>query len=103
MTKPADYHLPASISFGRLPTSAAPPARCLRGLAPVRAGPGPFLPEAAMALVLAVALLIVEADMPRRKSPAPKPDQATDALLQTLNPHAAGIDVGSAEHWVCVP
>jgi transposase len=50
-----------------------------------------------------VALLIVEADMPRRKSPAPKVDQATAALLQTLNPHAAGIDLSDDEHWVCVP
>src|SRR4029453_13105495 len=25
------------------------------------------------------------------------------ALLQTLNPHAAGIDVGATELWVCVP
>ena len=56
-----------------------------------------------MALVLAVALLILEADMPRRKSPVPKPDPATDALLQTLNPHAAGIDLSDDEHWVCVP
>jgi transposase len=56
-----------------------------------------------MALVLAVALLIVEADVPRRKSSSPKPDPATAALLQTLNPHAAGIDLSSDEHWVCVP
>jgi transposase len=25
------------------------------------------------------------------------------AKLPTINPHAAGIDVGSVEHWVCVP
>ena len=56
-----------------------------------------------MALVLAVALLIVEADMPRRKSPAPQADPAAAALLQTLNPHAAGIDLSDDEHWVCVP
>jgi hypothetical protein len=31
------------------------------------------------------------------------PDPATAALLQTLNPHAAGIDVGATELWVCVP
>lgn len=56
-----------------------------------------------MALVLAVALLIVETDMPRRKSPAPQADPTRDALLQTLNPHAAGIDLSDDEHWVCVP
>ena len=56
-----------------------------------------------MALVLAVALFIVEADMPSRKSTTPKPDSSTAALLKTLNPHAAGIDLGSDEHWVCVP
>jgi transposase len=55
-----------------------------------------------MALVLAVlALLIVEDAMPRRK--IPQPDPAAHALLQTLHPHAAGIDVGAAELWVCVP
>ena len=41
--------------------------------------------------------------MPRRKSPSLPPDPATAALLQTLNPHAAGIDVGATELWVCVP
>lgn len=58
-----------------------------------------------MALVLAVAcsLLIVEADMPRRKPPATKTDRAAEALLATLHPHAAGIDLGADEHWVCVP
>ncbi len=61
-----------------------------------------------MALVLAVALLIVEADVPRRKSPPTKPrpalaDPATRTLVQTLNPHAAGIDLGTREHWVAVP
>src|SRR5262245_33112755 len=56
-----------------------------------------------MAPVLAVALslLIVEADVPRRKSL--KPDPAAYALLKTLNPHAAGIDVGAREMWACVP
>ena len=56
-----------------------------------------------MALVLAVALLIVEVDMAHRKSPIRKTDRATEALMKTLNLHAAGIDIGSAEHWVCVP
>jgi transposase len=62
-----------------------------------------------MALVLAVALslLIVEADMPIRKpsvvSPIATADRSLRTLLNTLHPHAAGIDVGSAEHLVCVP
>jgi transposase len=55
-----------------------------------------------MALVRTVlALLIVEDAMPRRKTPTS--DAATRALLQTLHPHAAGIDIGAAEIWVCVP
>jgi transposase len=41
--------------------------------------------------------------MPRRKSPSAPPDPATAALLQTLNPHAAGIDIGATELGVCVP
>lgn len=41
--------------------------------------------------------------MARRKPVASQPDPATAALLQTLNPHAAGIDVGATELWVCVP
>jgi transposase len=41
--------------------------------------------------------------MPRRKSPSLPSDPATTALLQTLNPHAAGIDVGATDLWVCVP
>jgi transposase len=58
-----------------------------------------------MTLVLAVtlSLLIVEADMPRRKTPPASTDSATAALLQTLHPHAAGIDVGAEQMWVCVP
>jgi transposase len=102
-----------------------------------------------MALVLAVtlSLLILEADVPRRKSshaptdpvvtallaalqghdasvtqalldvlrrhPAPAAadllralpaaDPAAQALLGTLHPHAAGIDVGAEEVWVCFP
>jgi transposase len=39
--------------------------------------------------------------MSRRKTP--QPDPAAPALLQTLHPHAAGIDIGAAEIWVCVP
>ena len=41
--------------------------------------------------------------MPRRKPASSPPDPATAALLQTLNPHAAGIDIGATELWVCVP
>ena len=41
--------------------------------------------------------------MPRRKPASSPLDPATAALLQTLNPHAAGIDVGATELWVCVP
>lgn len=58
-----------------------------------------------MALVLTavLALPIFEDAMPRRKAPAQPPDPATQALLATLHPHAAGIDVGASELWVCVP
>jgi transposase len=41
--------------------------------------------------------------MPRRQPASSRPDPATAALLQTLNPHAAGIDIGATELWVCVP
>jgi len=41
--------------------------------------------------------------MPRRKSTSSRPAPARAALLQTLNPHAAGIDVGATALWVCVP
>ena len=41
--------------------------------------------------------------MPRRKPVPARSDAATQALLQTLNPHAAGIDIGATELWVCVP
>ncbi len=58
-----------------------------------------------MALVLTavLALLIFEDAMPRRKATPPPADPATRALLAGLHPHAAGIDVGAAELWVCVP
>ena len=58
-----------------------------------------------MALVLAVVLglLILEVAMSRRKPNPTSPDPASLALLQTLHPHAAGIDVGAAELWVGVP
>ena len=41
--------------------------------------------------------------MPSRKPSGPARDTALDALLRTLHPHAAGIDVGAAEMMVCVP
>jgi transposase len=58
-----------------------------------------------MALVLAVvlSLLILEVAMSRRKPNPTPPDPASLPLLQTLHPHAAGIDIGAAELWVCVP
>jgi len=58
-----------------------------------------------MALVFAVvlSLLSLEDVMPRRKPASSPPDPATAALLQTLNPHAAGMDIGATELWVCVP
>jgi transposase len=68
-------------------------------------------------LAVALSLLIVEADMPRRKSQPKSADATTahkarktrskttaaDALLKTLHPHAAGIDVGASELWVGLP
>lgn len=58
-----------------------------------------------MALVVTavLALLIFEDAMPRRKSPPRPARRAAQALLATLHPQAAGIDVGAAELWVCVP
>jgi transposase len=57
-----------------------------------------------MALVLALlALLVAEDDMPRPKANARKSDPAKNALLKTLNPHAAGIDIGAREIWVAAP
>jgi transposase len=66
---------------------------------------------------LTLALLILEADMPSRKIPpktgaarqsrqqrqSRRQRRASQALLQTLHPHAAGIDVGATELWVCLP
>jgi transposase len=33
----------------------------------------------------------------------PRPPSAQFSQLEQLNLHAAGIDIGSSEHWVCVP
>jgi len=41
--------------------------------------------------------VILEEVMPRRQPASSPPDPATAALLQTLNPHAAGIDIGATE------
>src|SRR5271166_1020451 len=68
----------------------------------------------ALLLALALSLLIVEVDMPRRKTQpksetapvrkTPKtPSKVATALLETLQPNAAGIDVGADELWVCLP
>lgn len=37
---------------------------------------------------------------PRRRSPKPR---VSPSVLDRINPHAAGIDCGSAEHFVAVP
>ena len=70
----------ASIPVGRLPLPAPPP-------------PAAF----------GFPWRILEDGMPRRKSALSRPDPAAAALLQTLHPHAAGIDIGATELWVCVP
>src|SRR5262245_55437622 len=64
----------ASIPVGRLPSPAPPPPAAL-GF-PWR---------------------MLEDVMPRRKSALSRPDPAVAALLQTLHPHAAGIDIGATE------
>src|SRR5882672_763507 len=98
--------MPASIPLGRLPTPATPPPAatvCWSAVA-LAQGLSPSL-EATMALVFAVVLglLILEVARSRRKPNPTSPDPASLALLHTLHPHAAGIDVGAAELWVCVP
>src|ERR1700685_4354750 len=37
------------------------------------------------------------------KSPKKKKKVMNDPAWELINPHAAGIDIGSREHWVCVP
>jgi transposase len=39
----------------------------------------------------------------KQQSPSPQTLPPEFAHLEQINLHAAGIDVGSAEHWVCVP
>jgi transposase len=41
--------------------------------------------------------------MPPRKPARQRPSAAAVALLQTLHPHAAGVDVGANELWVAFP
>jgi transposase len=42
--------------------------------------------------------------IPKLYAPVPEPLEAeVDTALQVLNPYAAGIDIGEAEHWVAVP
>ena len=55
----------------------------------------------ALAVALSLLLIILEADVPRRKTQ--KPDPAELALMKTLHPHAAGIDIGAREMWAAVP
>src|SRR4029079_17585330 len=50
-----------------------------------------------------LALLLVEDAMPRRQSTPRTADPAAEALLKTLHPHAAGIDVGARDLWLAVP
>jgi transposase len=70
----------------------------------------------ALLLALALSLLIVETDMPPRKTqpnnapnpvrkprPKRKAHAHAAALLQTLHPHAAGVDVAADEMWLCLP
>src|SRR5262249_57896209 len=42
---------------------------------------------------------------PRPPAPTPllPPSPVLSATLQVCHPHAAGIDIGEAEHWVAVP
>ncbi len=40
---------------------------------------------------------------PRPSTPPPPQPPARTGPLQVFNPHAAGIDIGEAEHWVAVP
>jgi hypothetical protein len=42
--------------------------------------------------------------MARKKSSAkPQTSNTKESQLNVINPNAAGIDLGSKEHWVCVP
>lgn len=40
---------------------------------------------------------------PRKKQSRKKNHKSPESQLTIINPHTAGIDLGSREHWVCVP
>ena len=94
-------HCGASCPFGSLDWGACglvvgddPPWGPRAVLIPVGRLPLPASPPPA---ALVYPWLILENVMPRRKLASSRPDPATTALLQTLNPHAAGIDIGATE------
>ena len=41
--------------------------------------------------------------MPKKRSLPRISSSSLDCQLNVINPHTAGIDLGSREHWVCVP
>ncbi len=41
--------------------------------------------------------------VPRKKQSRKKEQKSQESQLTIINPHTAGIDLGSREHWVCVP
>ena len=41
--------------------------------------------------------------MAKSSRPRSAPEQRLPTALQAVNLHAAGIDIGAAEHWVAVP
>src|SRR5215510_7193333 len=97
----------ASCPFGSLDRGACglvvgdDPPWCPRSVSiPVGRLPSPASPLPA---ALVYPWLMLEDAMPRRKRASSRPDPALAVLLQTLNPHAAGIDIGATELWVCVP
>src|SRR5262249_62398939 len=81
---------PRPLSPPATPPPAAPVARKPRL-------PSRWTAVVGLAAATELCCYIVEDTMPRRKSTSSRPDPAMAALLQTLNPHAAGIDVGATE------
>ena len=57
----------------------------------------------AVRLAVVLGLRLLEVARSQRKPHPTSPDPARLALLHTLHPPAAGLDVGAAELWVCVP
>jgi hypothetical protein len=91
----------ASCPFGSLDRGACglvvgdDPPCCLRAVSiPLGRLPAPAPPPPA---ALVYPCLMLEDGMPRRQPASSRPDPATAALLQTLHPHAAGIDIGATE------